>query len=336
MVEQNLKAALASKEKVTIPGFGTFSTELEPASLHQEKGIFSPPHKTVRFVDEIGYSDHESSLINFLADKNGIDPDEAESEVQQFITAVKEAVRNEEEYNIEGLGYFHKGLYGNTDFTPYQEANLLPDSFGLPMLSVSNLPMTVRQPVEEEEHDTGGSKVLLVLVPVMLLVVAAIFIFFNASVRQKVIGIFGAGTPVAEQPAQNPDGTQENATGTLTENEALSEETTAAQEAPEEQEEEVQTAPVNQTAPAGNNGGADIVETRDGRWYLSVASFTNLALAKEDAQEARSKGYTEAKVVVAGTDKYRVSIADFSSKADADSKAASSKADYSSIWVFKF
>jgi cell division protein FtsN len=140
-------------------------------------------------------------------------------------------------------------------------------------------------------------------------------------------------TPPAEENKEAENATDQNTTGD-TENSSEGNDNTADAQNQEETPKVVADNTTTNTTPTGS--GSALVSSKTGRFYLSIASYPNESDAMARRQKLIAQGYTDAKVVEAGANKYRVSLADFANRAEANNKVAASKADYDSIWVFKF
>ncbi|WP_020527275.1 HU family DNA-binding protein [Flexithrix dorotheae] len=356
MVEQYLMEALLEKEKVSIPGFGTFSTEVKNAIIREDEGVIMPPTKKVNFVDDTAYSLGYDSLVEFVVEKKHVTAEEIEEDIKKFNEKVKEAVENGERITIEGLGHFEKGVFNNIAFKPIEEPNIFPASFGLPKIQVkpSAVSTSTKNRVGDPKNKDKNKKISeatlwTILVPAVVIAVFAVWLLIDKGAQEKAFALidsFQSSSEVEEEPktitlnpvgqkddqgnseaANNEPNPAEN-NNTPTENKTSEpNENPAPQSTPEE--------PVS--ASSGNdNNGVSLIENKTGRWYMSVASFTNQTQAEKGLQKAKNKGYSEAKIVKAGSDKFRLSIADYAKKSDADQKAEEAKSDYSSIWVFKF
>jgi len=357
MVEDYLKDAVTKYKNISIPGFGVFSTQELEAALDEEQGVYSPPQKTVSFEARLVQTDQDDSLVNLIKEQKGCSQLEAEEEVGRFVTEVNEQVK-EGEYKIEGFGYFYKDSLSGIAFQAYDDVNLLPDSYGLPKLAVTKLPTLAAAPVAAEEEEKDDSKFGLIMIPLVVVIFAVILVFVSPNLQKRVWGLIsgeevpeqveGANTDTAAGTETATDDTGESgSTEATTEGgEAAAAEGTAEEGTAEPTETVAENPPAadptpaateTTTPPATDSGSSgDVVESKTGRWYLSIASFTELGLAKKDVAKVRANGYPNAKVVVGGPNKYRVSIADYASKGEADQKAADAKSDYASIWVFKF
>ncbi|UZR94829.1 SPOR domain-containing protein [Chondrinema litorale] len=359
MISDFLAEALQEKNTVSVPGFGTFTSQPVSAHMDEETGILKPPSSEIVFIDDIGYGDAEDSLVEFIIYKTQRDREEVVDEVNEFGNKVKEEVNQNDSYTIDGFGVFEKGLYGNITFKN-EGSTFGGNSYGLPKLTITPLSedeiITDEAAPEEEEEETTKkfpeATLWAILIPSIIIVLLAVWLMIDEGARSKATnmlasaeaGIFGgdktddtANSDVTSDSTNNAvaeDSIADNSTETTAETtDEGTDNSTAEDQNKEEAPKEEVKPPV--TNPLSSSSEA-FVDAKNGHYYLSIASYPD----KENAMKRRDKlvaqGYTEAKVVEAGAGKYRVSLADFASKADADKKVQDAKGDYDSIWVFKF
>jgi nucleoid DNA-binding protein len=342
MIEKLIKKAILEHGAVSIPDLGTFRTARVSAELNTDIGQIAPPSAQVEFNDDIGYG-QDLSLVDFIVEQYGCERQHAEDLIGQFNQYVKQTILQDGQVNVEGLGFFSKGTFGNVIFQPDEQIPVLAETYGLPKLKAQSLALTSMPPqsgseTQEEEPAKEQAMLWLALIPLILFAVVAVYVFLNPQAQAKLWSMFsseGQELVEREKPREDqldpvnqdynevkPATDQENTLPDITEN--------PVKPAQKEQE-RTPAAPPNTTS-----SGATLVAEKTSRWYLSVASYPDLAQAQSDVKKAVAKGYNQAKVVQAAPDKFRVSIADFDTREAADAKASEAAGDYKGIWIFKF
>ncbi len=351
MITDFLVEALQERPNVQVPGLGTFTSQPLSAVLDEDTNIIKPPAAEIVFIDDVGYGDVDDSIITFILNKTDMPKEEVEQQIAALGDEVKSKVNNGETYEINGLGTFEKGIYGNIVFKNDPDS-FTGSSYGLPKLSITPLDeatlAAVGASAESEEEGSKFPEATLwgILIPSIIIVLVAVWLMLDEGARNKATALI-SGEENTEQPEKvNPpveDKKQEVADNkatddkntSTTENEAKENEATNDATKQENNSEAITKEKTTNTAVPTSDTKA-LVSDRTGRYYLSIASYPNEKAAMTRRQRLITQGYTEAKVVAAASNKYRVSLADFASRADANKKVAESKGDYDSIWVFKF
>jgi hypothetical protein len=88
-------------------------------------------------------------------------------------------------------------------------------------------------------------------------------------------------------------------------------------------------------ADSAKHSAVEIVKTRTEKLYIIVKSMRPLNELKKTAENLKSQGYAEAKILEKDQ-KYRVSIMEFDSKEKADSALREVKKSYKDAWLLKF
>ena len=353
MITDFLVEALQERPNVQVPGLGTFTSQPLSAVLDEDTNIIKPPSAEIVFIDDVGYGDVDDSIITFILNKTEMSKEEVEQEIAALGEQIKSTVNNGEHFEINGLGTFEKGIYGNIVFKNDPDS-FTGSSFGLPKLSITPLDeATLAAGLTDANEEEEGSKfpeatLWGILIPSILIVVLAVWLMFDEGARNKALSFIGEGnTEQTEEVTPAIEEIKANATtaNEVTENIADDQSTSATEsKATEEdnrsntakqEEEEVPKAETTTTV-APTESSTALISERTGRYYLSIASYPNEKDAMTRRQRLITQGYTNAKVVAAGSNKYRVSLADFASRADANKKVEASKGDYNSIWVFKY
>ncbi|MEM1135111.1 MAG: SPOR domain-containing protein [Bacteroidota bacterium] len=342
MVTNFLIEALQAKETVLIPGFGTFSTKPVSAVVDSETGVIKPPSSEIVFIDDYGYGDASDSLVEYILAKSNDEREKIAEEVNDFGKKIKEEVDQHDQYEIDGLGIFTKGLYGNITFKGNND-NFSGKNYGLPKLTLLPLGEDAiagntekKQEPEQARKKFPEATLWGILIPSIIIVIIAVWLMIDENARNKATA-FITGDKTEEVATTVPP-----ANKNLSANNEITTDTnkvggeTSADNTNATVNNDKSSQAVTPTNTPQPNSAISLVTAKTGRFYLSVASYPNEANALDRRKRLIAQGYTEAKVIVAGAGKYRVSLADFATKVEAERKVTASENDFSSIWVFKF
>ncbi|MFA7445392.1 MAG: SPOR domain-containing protein [Flavobacteriaceae bacterium] len=128
-LEKYIAQLLYRYECVTIPEFGSFLTEVRPARLQPNTYTFYPPKKVVSFNSLLRKND--GLLIHHISQSAKIPYNEAVNLLQQEVSRWKKTLESNQLLELKNIGEIHLNAENNLVFTASENANYLPDSFGL-------------------------------------------------------------------------------------------------------------------------------------------------------------------------------------------------------------
>ena len=82
-----VKDLLLDNDEVTLPGLGTFVSELMPSTFSDKGYTINPPYRRLSFRQR--WDESDSILSDFYSETNGIDRDKAEKIVGEFVSGNK-------------------------------------------------------------------------------------------------------------------------------------------------------------------------------------------------------------------------------------------------------
>lgn len=135
---------LLENETVIIPGFGAFISHYKPAEIHPENDEIIPPGKTLSFNQKIRNND--GLLVGYIAEKEGISHFDALKEIEKERENIIYQLDKGEKITFENIGVLARNPDNEIEFEPFEQENLLLDSFGLEAIS-----LTPSEPEVEEE-----------------------------------------------------------------------------------------------------------------------------------------------------------------------------------------
>ena len=129
MIEKHISALLYRYQCVTVPGFGAFLTETQPAQLNNDTFTFYPPKKLISFNANL--KNNDGLLANHIALQEKISYDQAVANITQVTESWHKKMQNWETLFLKNLGNLSHNIEGSIVFTPDTPVNYLAEAFGL-------------------------------------------------------------------------------------------------------------------------------------------------------------------------------------------------------------
>jgi hypothetical protein len=128
-IEQYISQLLYRYQCVTVPGFGAFLTETQPAHLHESSNAFYPPKKLISFNSYL--KNNDGLLANHIATSERTNYDAAVDAIQSEVGIWKNILEINEKFTLKNIGELSLNAEKNVVFSPYEQLNYLTDAFGL-------------------------------------------------------------------------------------------------------------------------------------------------------------------------------------------------------------
>lgn len=128
---------------VTVPGWGAFIANYQPARVDSEFGCIFPPCRTVGFNASLTHSD--GLLTSSIARGNGITYDNASVLIAEEVNAMRHALESGESITFGRLGSFSLNDEGSIVFEPATATNTAPDYTGLIAVKAVDLAETLKK-----------------------------------------------------------------------------------------------------------------------------------------------------------------------------------------------
>ncbi|WP_138991826.1 SPOR domain-containing protein [Larkinella sp. C7] len=143
-VSEYLKKLLFQYDCLVVPELGGFILHYIPATFVENTGTYLPPRKKIAFNEALKLDD--GLLINYMMLHEGLTRDEVFQAIRQFVDELKQEVRHERIFTIEGLGLFSENEEGKLQFDPEIRHNFQGESYGFQPIAARIVTV-----VEEEE-----------------------------------------------------------------------------------------------------------------------------------------------------------------------------------------
>ena len=157
-MEQHIAQLLYRYQCVTVPGFGAFLTEIQPAQLLESTNTFYPPKKVVSFNAHL--KNNDGLLANHISQAEKIGYEVAVQNISKEVSLWKNALLNQQNVIINSIGTLHLNPSGTLSFEASTQVNFHTSSFGLNTF----VSPTVKREVAEKMFEAVESEPI-VLVP---------------------------------------------------------------------------------------------------------------------------------------------------------------------------
>ena len=157
-MEQHIAQLLYRYQCVTVPGFGAFLTEIQPAQLVESTNTFYPPKKVVSFNSHL--KNNDGLLANHISQVEKTDYETAVQSISKEVSLWKNALINQQKVVFHSIGSIYLNAVGTLTFEASSQVNFHTSSFGLNTFVSPTVKRTIF-----EASDEAVEKVPIVLVP---------------------------------------------------------------------------------------------------------------------------------------------------------------------------
>lgn len=129
-----VKDLLLDNDEVTLPGLGTFVSELMPSTFSDKGYTINPPYRRLSFRQR--WDESDSILSDFYSETNGIDRDKAGKIVGEFVSGLKETLQAKKVVVLPGLGRLRATKENAFFFIADEDLDIYPYGYGLEPVSL--------------------------------------------------------------------------------------------------------------------------------------------------------------------------------------------------------
>lgn len=129
-----IHSLLLENESVIIPGFGAFISTYKPAEINENE--IKPPSKEISFTQQI--KNNDGLLVEIIARKAKISQINAMKRIEKARENMFYELDKGETVILENIGNLFYNENNEIQFVPFEEDNLLLDSFGLETISLED------------------------------------------------------------------------------------------------------------------------------------------------------------------------------------------------------
>jgi nucleoid DNA-binding protein len=158
-IENYISQLLYRYQCVSVPGFGAFLTEIQPARLNENASAFYPPRKLVSFNFHL--KNNDGLLANHISQSEKITYEDAVKGIESEVSRWKFALQQNQPIVLKNIGQLSLNGENNLVFEPSDSLNYLTASFGLS----SFVSPRVQREVYKEEVEALEEKAPIVFTP---------------------------------------------------------------------------------------------------------------------------------------------------------------------------
>lgn len=156
-MEHYIAQLLYRYQCVTVPGFGAFLTEIQPAQLVESTNTFYPPKKVISFNSHL--KNNDGLLANHIAQAEKMPYENAVQNISKEVSLWKNALLNQQQITLNAVGNLQLNSEGAISFEPSSQVNFHTSSFGLNSF-VS--PLVQREVIEKMPEATISEPIVMV------------------------------------------------------------------------------------------------------------------------------------------------------------------------------
>jgi cell division protein FtsN/nucleoid DNA-binding protein len=330
IIGKYIRSLLEDRTRVILPGFGNLEVILSEGTKAPSGKRIDPPGLSVKF--DTGFSKDDGILAEAMAAGEVMEREEAEQKVLELVDAIKFSLDKGEDFMLPEAGTFSRDADGKTYFRADPTWVLEPEQYGLEPMELLEL-----EDLTEEEEKTITTKTdsksstqvtelappkpkpksykwrLIWLVAAVLIVVLVVLVLIPSgetedSERRKLFN------RKADQEEVDQAGESDGQDQLKTEEQTVVPET----EEVETEAEEEQIQPVEESD----------------KFFIIAGSFSKLKNASDLQDQLNSRGYN-AEVMITENRMYRVSVASYASKEEAENALSQLKSEpgLQSCWL---
>lgn len=329
-ISQYIRDLLFTHDRVILSDFGAFIAKYRAAKIDEKTSTMTPPGKEIVFDPTI--TKDGGLLRDYMVEQEGISAEDAEKQIMEYVKTIKSKLNAGKKVNFTELGSFVKLKDDKIFFTYTPSENLLTDSFGLTNVNIPEdsgekftMAETARPEKKPKENKSKkqyrGTLIFIIIIAVIVLAIAAVYFlkpqWVNSS-KTYVTEMFERNAEPSDENKKDSETTvikkdedknkSESGSDKTKDKDAVIPESTDGA-ADTEKDNTQKTDNSSQTADYGD---VSMKSPKRGYSYLIIASLPNPQAANEEKQRLKAKGIN-ADIIPAGSNKYRLSVGEFTS-----------------------
>ena len=135
LLSRMVKEAIIDRDRVALPGLGTFVAEMMPATFSDKGYTINPPYRRLYFRPR---PDEDDSLVNIYSASNHISPDLAEKILADFLSELGQVLMEKKVVVFPGLGRLRATKENTFFFVPDEDLEIYSEGFGLEPVSLKS------------------------------------------------------------------------------------------------------------------------------------------------------------------------------------------------------
>ncbi|MCF0176801.1 MAG: hypothetical protein HUJ94_08175 [Bacteroidales bacterium] len=135
LLSDMLRELVLDHDVVTLPGVGSFVSELVPASFSDRGYTINPPYRRLSFRTR---SEENTLLTDLYASANGLSREDAAKVIGECVSGLKATLLSRKVLALPGLGKLRATKENNIFFVAEESLDLYPAGFALEAISLKN------------------------------------------------------------------------------------------------------------------------------------------------------------------------------------------------------
>jgi len=157
LLSEMVKELILDNDEVTLPGLGTFVSEVVPSAFSDKGYTINPPYRKLYFRQR---NETDTKLADFYAKVNGTSKEAAEKIVTEFVAEVRNTLQTRKVVAFPGLGRLRATKENAFFFIPDEDLDIYPYGIGLEPVSLKT-----HEETPEEVHAAVEGLSALVDIP---------------------------------------------------------------------------------------------------------------------------------------------------------------------------
>lgn len=133
LLAKMVKELILDRDRVVLPGLGTFVAELMPSTFSDRGYTINPPYRRLYFRSR---QEDDNALVELYARSNGVAVDVAERIMTDFLTELRQVLKEKKTVIFPGLGRLRATKENNFFFVPDENLDIYPEGFALEPISL--------------------------------------------------------------------------------------------------------------------------------------------------------------------------------------------------------
>ena len=129
-----VKNLILDNDEVTLPGVGTFVSELVPSSFADKGYTINPPYRRLSFRQR--WNEEDDMLVRFYSETNGTDPETSRRILTDFLNGLRETLQSKKVVPMPGLGRLRATKENTFFFIADEDLDIYPYGYGLEPVSL--------------------------------------------------------------------------------------------------------------------------------------------------------------------------------------------------------
>ena len=129
-----VKNLILDNDEVTLPGLGTFVSEVVPSTFSDKGYTINPPYRRLSFRQR--WNEEDNMLVDFYSRTNGTDPETSRRILSDFLNGLRETLQSKKVVPMPGLGRLRATKENTFFFIADEDLDIYPYGFGLEPVSL--------------------------------------------------------------------------------------------------------------------------------------------------------------------------------------------------------